>query len=301
MPVLVAAGAFVMTLLGGFVAGRFGDRRHLLLGLAAGLMLGVVSFDLLPEAVQAAGEHLWGVPEALLMFVLGFLVLHIAERSVAIHRAHEAEYAAHEHTGLPHVHAPGAAPDASSDGGHDAPSDAGPGAGPGQGQGQGPGHRHAHGVGRAVGPDGRSQKLGLAAASGLCVHSLMDGFAIGAAFQVGNGFGAVVAVAVLAHDFADGYNTFTITRLYGNDLRRAVTLLALDAIAPVAGAAITLAFTIPEHVVGLYLGFFGGFLMYLATSDILPEAHSPHPSRSTLLCTVAGAAFMWLVIGLANS
>jgi ZIP family zinc transporter len=129
----------------------------------------------------------------------------------------------------------------------------------------------------------------------------MDGFAIGAAFQVGNSFGAVVAVAVLAHDFADGYNTFTITRLYGNDLRRAVTLLALDAIAPVAGAAITLAFTIPEHVVGLYLGFFGGFLMYLATSDILPEAHSPHPSRSTLLCTVAGAGFMWLVIGLANS
>ena len=259
MPVLVAAGAFVMTLLGGFVAGRFGDRRHLLLGLAAGLMLGVVSFDLLPEALDAAGRHLWGVPQALLMFVVGFLVLHIAERSVAIHRAHEGEYAAHEHGG------------------------------------------HGHGVIGAVAPDGRSEKLGIAAASGLCVHSLMDGFAIGAAFQVGTGFGAVVAVAVLAHDFADGYNTFTITRLYGNDLRRAVTLLALDAIAPVAGAAITLAFTIPEHVVGLYLGFFGGFLMYLATSDILPEAHSPHPSRSTLLCTVAGAGFMWLVIGLANS
>jgi ZIP family zinc transporter len=267
MPVLVAAGAFVMTLLGGFVAGRFGDRRHLLLGLAAGLMLGVVAFDLLPEALDAAGAHLWGVPEALLMFVVGFLVLHIAERSVAIHRAHESEYAAHEHGGLPHPH----------------------------------GHGHAHGVAGAVGPDGRSQKLGIAAAAGLCVHSLMDGFAIGAAFQVGNTFGAVVAVAVLAHDFADGYNTYTITRLYGNDRRRALTLLALDAIAPVVGAAVTLAFTIPEHVVGLYLGFFGGFLMYLATSDILPEAHSPHPSRSTLLCTVAGSGFMWLVIGLANS
>ncbi|WP_042367460.1 ZIP family metal transporter [Streptacidiphilus neutrinimicus] len=293
MPVLVAAGAFVMTLLGGLVAGRFGDRRHLLLGLAAGLMLGVVSFDLLPEAVEAAGKHLWGVPEALLMFVLGFLVLHIAERSVAIHRAHEGEYAAHEHAGLPHVHTPSHGPGQGGSQGrtHD----------PSQGHGHAHGHGHGHGVMAAVGPDGRSQKLGLAAASGLCVHSVMDGFAIGAAFQVGNSFGAVVAVAVLAHDFADGYNTFTITRLYGNDTRRAVLLLALDAIAPVAGAAVTLAFTIPEHVVGLYLGFFGGFLMYLATSDILPEAHSPHPSRSTLFCTVAGAGFMWLVIGLANS
>ncbi|WP_042379289.1 ZIP family metal transporter [Streptacidiphilus melanogenes] len=295
MPVLVAAGAFVMTLLGGLVAGRFGDRRHLLLGLAAGLMLGVVSFDLLPEAVQAAGRHLWGVPEALLMFVLGFLVLHIAERSVAIHRAHEAEYAAHEHAGLPHVHGPAHGQgQAQAQSRSQAPQAQAP-------QAQDHGHAHAHGVMAAVGPDGRSQKLGLAAASGLCVHSLMDGFAIGASFQVGNSFGAVVAVAVLAHDFADGYNTFTITRLYGNDLRRAVILLTLDAIAPVVGAAVTLAFTIPEHVVGLYLGFFGGFLMYLATSDILPEAHSPHPSRSTLLCTVAGAGFMWLVIGLANS
>lgn len=280
MPVLVAAGAFVMTLLGGFVAVRFGDRRHLLLGLAAGLMLGVVSFDLLPEAIGAAGRHLWGVPQALLMFVVGFLALHIAERSVAIHRAHEGEYAVHEHVGLPHAHHGGQPQEEDGTGAQ--------------------GRARAHGGAEPAAPDGRSQKLGLAAAAGLCVHSLMDGFAIGAAFQVGSGFGAVVAVAVLAHDFADGYNTFTITRLYGNDLRRALTLLSLDAVAPVAGAAITLAFTIPEHVVGLYLGFFGGFLMYLATSDILPEAHSPHPSRSTLLCTVAGAAFMWLVVGLAN-
>ncbi|MFG2265885.1 hypothetical protein [Streptomyces sp. NPDC048720] len=36
----------------------------------------------------------------------------------------------------------------------------------------------------------------------------------------------------------------------------------------------------------------------LATSDILPEAHSSHPSRATLEFTVAGAAFMLLVIRL---
>jgi zinc transporter ZupT len=250
--ILVAAGAMVMTLVGGLVANRAGDSRHLVLGLAAGLMLGVVGFDLLPESLAAAGQKLQGVPQALLMFVLGFLVLHVVERSVAIHRAHEGEYASH-------------------------------------------GHSHFH-----EGVDGRSEQLGLAAATALCLHSLMDGFAIGAAFQVGGTFGTVVAIAVLAHDFADGFNTYTITRLYGNDRRRAFALLACDALAPVAGAALTLAFTIPEHFVGLYLGFFGGFLMYLATSDILPEAHSPHPSRSTLLCTVAGTAFMWLVIALAS-
>jgi len=43
-----------------------------------------------------------------------------------------------------------------------------------------------------------------------------------------------------------------------------------------------------------------GILLYLATSDILPEAHASHPSRLTLACTIAGAGFMWLVIGLAS-
>ncbi|MFI6158271.1 ZIP family metal transporter [Kitasatospora sp. NPDC051170] len=251
--IAVAAGAFLMTLIGGFVAQRVGDRRHLVLGFAAGLMLGVVAFDLLPEALRQAPEEVHGVPQALLLFAAGFLTIHVVERAVAIHRSHEAEYAAHTH-----------------------------------------GHHHGHGH------QERHQGVGLTAALALVGHSVMDGFAIGAAFQAGTTVGTVVAIAVVAHDFADGFNTYTITRLYGNNRRRAVTLLAADALAPVSGAAITLAFTIPEHLLGLYLGFFSGFLLYLATSDILPEAHSPHPSRSTLLCTVAGVGFMWLVIGLAT-
>ena len=251
MAALVAAGAFLMTLVGGGVAHRIGDRRHLVLGLAAGLMLGVVGFDLLPEALHVQHGTVFGVPSALLMFVAGFLAVHVVERSVAVHRAHEDEYAA---------------------------------------------HRHAHGQAHRHGRD--SPQLGVAAAGALIGHSVLDGFAIGAAFQAGSGVGTVVAVAVIAHDFADGFNTYTITRLYGNARRRAVALLFADAAAPVAGAAITLAFVIPEGALGLYLGFFAGFLLYLATSDILPEAHSPHPSLSTLLCTVAGTGFMWLVIGL---
>ncbi len=273
--VLVAAGAFLMTLIGGWVAQRTGDRRHLVLGFAAGLMLGVVAFDLLPEALHQAPEEVHGVPQALLMFAAGFLTIHIIERAVAIHRGHEEEYAEHSH---------------------------------GQRRASGHAHGHAHGGSpHDVAPHNGSQRgvnghqgVGLTAALALVGHSVMDGFAIGAAFQAGTTVGTVVAIAVVAHDFADGFNTYTITRLYGNNKRRALALLAADALAPVTGAAITLLFTISEHLLGLYLGFFAGFLLYLATSDILPEAHSPHPSRTTLLCTLGGVGFMWLVIGFAS-
>lgn len=241
MAVFVALGAFLMTLAGGWAAQRVTDRRHLVLGLAGGLMLGVVGLDLLPEALEAAGRNVFGVPAALLLFVAGFLTAHLVERLLA-HR--QAAHGAEEHAG-------------------------------------------------------RTPEVGLTAAAAMVGHSAMDGVAIGAAFQVGGGMGTAVALAVIAHDFADGFNTYTITSVYGNARRRALTMLFADAVAPVAGAASTAFVTIPEPLLGAYLGFFGGALLYLAAAEILPEAHHAHPARSTLLCTVAGVGFIWLVVGLA--
>ncbi|MGW1131986.1 ZIP family metal transporter [Streptomyces griseoluteus] len=239
MAVLVALGAFLMTLAGGWTAQRVTDRRHLVLGLAGGLMLGVVGLDLLPEALEAAGHKVFGVPAALVLFVAGFLLAHLVERLLA-------------------------------------------------------GRQAAHGAGEHT---HRAPEVGLTAAAAMVGHSFMDGVAIGAAFQIGDGMGASVALAVIAHDFADGFNTFTITSLYGNARRRAVAMLVADACAPVLGALSTTLVHIPEKLLGGYLALFGGALLYLAAAEILPEAHHDHPARSTVLCTVAGAAFIWLVVG----
>ncbi|MFF5832565.1 ZIP family metal transporter [Streptomyces bacillaris] len=240
MAVFVALGAFLMTLAGGWVAQRVTDRRHLVLGLAGGLMLGVVGLDLLPEALEAAGTPVFGVPAALLLFVGGFLVAHLVERLLAVRQV-------------------------------------------------------AHGA------DGqRVPQVGLAAAAAMVGHSLMDGIALGAAFQISGSMGVAVALAVISHDFADGFNTYTLTSLYGNARRKALLMLFAAAVAPVVGAATTLLFTLPEELLGGYLGFFGGALLYLAAAEILPEAHHTHPARSTLLCTVGGVGFIWLVVGIAE-
>ncbi|GHB35381.1 ZIP family metal transporter [Streptomyces cirratus] len=256
MAVIVALGAFLMTLAGGWTAQRVTDRRHLVLGLAGGLMLGVVGLDLLPEAMRAAGDEVFGVPLALLLFVAGFLLAHVGERLLAVRQA-----------------AHGAANGANgANGAHGATRD------------------HVH----------RAPEVGLTAAAAMVGHSLADGVALGAAFQVGGGMGVAVALAVVTHDFADGFNTYTLTSLYGNARRKALAMLFADALAPVVGAASTLLFTLPEEPLGAYLGFFAGVLLYLAAAEILPEAHHRHPALSTLLCTVGGVAGIWLVVGLAD-
>ncbi|GAA2807699.1 hypothetical protein GCM10019017_61890 [Streptomyces showdoensis] len=215
-------------------------------------MLGVVGLDLLPEAMEAAGEKVFGVPQALLLFVGGFLFAHVVERVLAVRSA-----------------------------AHGAETD--------------------WGAAQSASPrDGRTPQVGLTAAAAMVGHSLMDGLALGAAFQVGGGMGATVALAVITHDFADGFNTYTITSLYGNARRKALAMLVADAVAPLVGAASTLLFTLPEELLGSYLGFFGGALLYLAAAEILPEAHHEHPALTTLLCTVAGVAFIWLVVGLSG-
>jgi zinc transporter, ZIP family len=139
-------------------------------------------------------------------------------------------------------------------------------------------------------------QVGWAAATTLSVHSFLDGVAIGLAFQAGTALGWAVAIAVIAHDFSDGLNTVALMLRHGSTERGARAMLAVDALAPLLGALSTLAFHLPAGVLGLYLAFFAGFLLYLATGDILPEAHARHPSRLTMLTTIAGVGFIGTVV-----
>ncbi len=55
---------------------------------------------------------------------------------------------------------------------------------------------------------------------------------------------------------------------------------------------------VPPELVGLYLGYFAGFLLYRATVDILPESHAGKPFKAPLFCTLAGVACMPMIAAL---
>ncbi len=241
---LFSLASLVSTFAGGLLALKFSDRLHYLLSFTAGVLLGVVSFDVLPEIFKLAQTQGIAPTGAMIALLAGFLFFHSIEKFLLVHHSHEDAYAPHHHP-----------------------------------------------------------QVGVLSAFALAGHSFMDGVAIGLAFQVSSTVGIAVAMAVVAHDFCDGLNTVSLMLVHHNTTRRSFAMLALDALAPVLGAASTLAFRLPTNVLMLFLGFFAGFLLYIAASDILPEAHS-QALESTVIRLIAltclGALFIFVVVHLAG-
>ena len=96
----------------------------------------------------------------------------------------------------------------------------------------------------------------------LCLHSLLDGVAIGLAFQASRAVGIVVAIAVLTHDFSDGINTMNIVlKNRRRALAGAFRWLLLDAAGAGRSASLsTYLFTLPGERFGTALALFARFL-----------------------------------------
>jgi len=97
LPVFLSAMTFVSTLAGGYFALRYKDRLHRILGWTAGVLMGVVAFEILPEIFEALHNLKQAPTGAMLALVGGFLVFHIVEKTILIHHSQEDEYEKHHH------------------------------------------------------------------------------------------------------------------------------------------------------------------------------------------------------------
>ncbi len=94
--IVLSVGAFFSTLVGGLTGLRNSDRLHRLLGFTAGVVMGVVAFDLLPEIFKSLG-HGVSARDAMVALMGGFLLFHIVEKSILIHHSQEHDYEVHHH------------------------------------------------------------------------------------------------------------------------------------------------------------------------------------------------------------
>ncbi len=233
-PLLLAIGlaAGGATLLGGYLAMRFAERIHLVLGFSAGAVIGVALLDLLPEAMRLGGGM--GTFWVSVILAGGFLLYLVVDRGLSL-----------------------GAGDAASHRGH----------------------------------------LG---AGSLTIHSLLDGLGIGLGFQASVNIGVVLALAVLAHDLADGMNTVNLS--VGGAHARPITRrwLIADAVAPLVGIGLSRLIVVPAAQLAPMLALFAGFFLYIGASELLPESHHRHPRPWTTVGTVVGVVLIGVVVKLAS-
>ncbi len=146
-------------------------------------------------------------------------------------------------------------------------------------------------------PDGDTVKMtnGRIRAAGLCIHSFLDGVAIGTAFHIGFALGVLVGLAVVFHDFSDGLNTVTVMLRAGARTRPAFYWLLTDAITPMTGAASTLLFFLSDGVLAILLAFFVGEFLFIGAADLLPEAHERGTSFRLVFATILGVLLIFSV------
>ena len=97
MAVLVALLTVVSTGVGGIFALRHRDQLHHILGFTAGVIIGVVAFDVLPEIAHLSRHTHTSFKVPMIALAAGFLFFHGIEKSLLVHNAHEHEYAGHRH------------------------------------------------------------------------------------------------------------------------------------------------------------------------------------------------------------
>ena len=241
-PILFTLGTFVSTLSGGLTVIKFRSRLPMVSAFAAGVLIAVPLFDLLPESIKLGTQEKVPLEHIMYSTALGFLSLLFLERYVSVHRVCEEN------------------------------------------------------VCRNV----RHPKGGLFGAAELCMHSFMDGFAIGLGFHFDYHIGMIVAVAVISHDFSDGINTVAAMLNSGNSTRTSLLLLLADAVAPLIGASAALFVTLPGHYLVLILPFFAGGFLYLGAGDLLPEVHEKNPPLPSFLFSLAGFILIFAITSFLN-
>src|SRR5215218_2109785 len=97
---LLTIAASVAALLGGYTALRSRRWLQLSVALTSGVVLGLVTFDLLPEIFAICQSENLNPIWPMVAMTAGFLLFHVIEKALPLHEASEGEYSHHIHPKL---------------------------------------------------------------------------------------------------------------------------------------------------------------------------------------------------------
>lgn len=126
----------------------------------------------------------------------------------------------------------------------------------------------------------------------MIMHSLIDGIAIGIGFSAAGSIGWLMAVAIIAHDVGDGFNSVILTADTRSPKTVASGWIWANVLAPPVGAGITLALNPSRGVVGALLALLAGLFLAISVGEILPRLLSFTRPTSVISGYIVGALLM---------
>jgi len=142
--------------------------------------------------------------------------------------------------------------------------------------------------------DASHRHVGLLGASGMSLHSLLDGVALAAGLTAGGSLGLVIAFVVIIHRFSDGIGIVSLLLASRTPRELAWRWVGVVAIAPVIGVVVGLLIPVSDAVLGGLLAVFAGFFLYIGAAELLPEAHRNDQSRRVVVATLLGVVGIYV-------
>ena len=131
------------------------------------------------------------------------------------------------------------------------------------------------------------------------VHNFTDGVIIAIAFLSSTAAGIATTIAIIAHEIPHEIGNFAILLYGGFSKSKAVFYNFLSALTAVLGALAAYFYSTKIQNVNLFIGAFAvGGLIYIATTDLIPEIHKETEIKKSaiqLTLMVVGILLIWIV------
>ena len=136
-----------------------------------------------------------------------------------------------------------------------------------------------------------SRRTGYSVLSGLSVHALFDGVAIGSGFVVSNWLGWLIFLAVFLHKAPEGFTMASVMLASGRS-----RVAAFYSAVALAGATLlgVLIIELAPHWLSFGLPVSAGVALYVGASDLVPEVNREPGVRMALVFFLGVAGFLLL-------
>jgi len=132
---------------------------------------------------------------------------------------------------------------------------------------------HRHFVSEEV-HNGHYVKKGMLIATGIALHNLPEGIAIGAGFAASTSLGISLAILIALHNIPEGLAVAIPLKAGGSRHRRIVLITLLAGLPMGVGAAVgALLGIISSAMLGISLGFAAGAMLYIVCDELIPDVY----------------------------